>query len=1209
MTKDDKKDQEKGEEKTSEGKASAPDDFEKTVLDVNVRDLEKSLDETMIFKRPQMEEEDTDLHRLKKLAELERSRAASLSKESPQEPSAETPRGPPEGSPEVPDVSQQRKEVPPQEILAPSEAKKETSTEKAEPSAPSGIGKAGKILEFVGGLLFLLLLLDASIEGLSAGSPLSKFTIGATLLCILVSVFFILKRGNFHIGVETTVCAFLALLAYSTWKYGSADPEAFTVLKHPPAELFNFIFLAVYLLALFGILFPFKKFTPVKIVFSLLILYGSLGILENLFRGKVWNLEDTLLGSSFWSWMPLYQLRPPVFGFWVLIPVLLIYFLFFRALRKKVGQGVGLPGGFVALLLLLSLGLAHVLLLNRNLSSFIGFFVKSSLGMGQTRAVAFGEEGIRDDDVEVVTSNVQTEKQNDAIPLYQMAAVFGSSSDGKKNISLTVRGQGGRPVPFLNTNDLEVLQERVPQKPLRIRFREEPLLKPASLAVLIDRSSPMASALPWVDGAVRNLLGITNSKESVLLVSFADDVKLSWIRRPEEAKKWLSGLFSQGGRNLGEALNKTLVELHKGSGTQTIFLITTSDASLAQEFEVKFAGQLKASKTKLYAFVFGDARAALTLKGLAEDSGGRLIGLPNPQYLASALRAGFADVFGEYQISYEGQSFAPKLQVASPASGSEIFKETPLQLNILNAKDIRLKGARLYLDGKLLQEIPAQGAPSVQFILTPGQLPRGLHAFKAAVLTEDGKEFSEEIKLNIGVEQEFHFVRPLEGDVVGGQVNLEAFFKSHSQNTPTRVDFLVDGQKVGEAVSEPYLFTWDATSQTGTHVLQATANFADGSMKTDQVKVNVQPGFSVKFISPSVGEFLSSAEILEADVNHGPSDVVTKVEFYCDGQLLGEVPQPPYKYSWDNSDLPAGSHVIQARAYSASNMTSTDAVSANIGTGSLSVTMSEGGASAGGPSFFSPDYMEWIIDASNSMNGQLGGLQKSDFVKQALIDLLPMIPSTTQVAYRFFGSESRASHHDCKDSILAYPMKPVDSNKIAAVLNSVEPKGLTPLAMSLEKVRNDLKTAAGSRVVVLFTDGYENCGGDPVRQLEQWKKEKLNAKLHIIGLDLDGTRAETDLKKLASLTGGQYFSVHDSKEIFSALEEVVKVTYRVTDYKGRDVVQKQVGSPPVPLRAGEYKVEVDLEPILAKDKVLINHGVEKKLFLKKDGNAFSLQEL
>src|SRR5262249_1423700 len=151
------------------------------------------------------EEEDTDLHRLKRLAELEKSRGESPSKESPLETAPEVPSQTP---PEIPQGAQKPKEPPPQKAPAPSEEKKEATVEKAEALPPFGIGKVEKILEFMGGLVFLLFLLDASFEGLWAGSPFAKFTIGATLLCVLVSVFFILKRGNFHIGVETTVSAF-----------------------------------------------------------------------------------------------------------------------------------------------------------------------------------------------------------------------------------------------------------------------------------------------------------------------------------------------------------------------------------------------------------------------------------------------------------------------------------------------------------------------------------------------------------------------------------------------------------------------------------------------------------------------------------------------------------------------------------------------------------------------------------------------------------------------------------------------------------------------------------------------------------------------------------------------------------------------------------------------------------------------------------------
>src|SRR4029453_2982966 len=65
------KDKENQKKPPSEESKETPDDFEKTVLDIKVKDIDRVLDETMIFKRPQLEEEDTDLHRLRKLKEVE----------------------------------------------------------------------------------------------------------------------------------------------------------------------------------------------------------------------------------------------------------------------------------------------------------------------------------------------------------------------------------------------------------------------------------------------------------------------------------------------------------------------------------------------------------------------------------------------------------------------------------------------------------------------------------------------------------------------------------------------------------------------------------------------------------------------------------------------------------------------------------------------------------------------------------------------------------------------------------------------------------------------------------------------------------------------------------------------------------------------------------------------------------------------------------
>ncbi|MFO1519046.1 MAG: Ig-like domain-containing protein [bacterium] len=1203
----DKKNEEKG-KGASQDKKVSPEDLEKTQLDVNIRDLEKVLDETMIFKRPPVDEEDTDLHRLKK-AEKE------IAEEKPVE-----------GEPAI-QKEEVEKSVPvrteKEQPITPSAVKKESRKEKKEKVSPKkeepkkeissvteevSQGKAMRGAELLLGLVFLMMLLDAGIEGLAVASPLSTLTMLATLVCLGVNIFSIFKKGNYKTGLEVTACVFLGLVTYSTWKYGSGDPQAFTVLKHPPSYLFNFLFLALALFFLMKV-FAGRISRVMGIVFAVFLLYGIAGIVENLSGGvsfsRIWNLEDTLLGTRIWSWAPYYYIRPTIFSFWIGYPLLLMVFSL-SGISSRNTKSASSSNAFTVVLLLMTVLLSSVILQNNRIPNLISFFSSPKLGVGQVQPVSAA--GGQMYDVEVTTSNVGTEKGNDMALQYRMGAFFDPAKDGKKMIGLAVRGESGKEVPFLKSTDLLVLQEQVPQKPIKVQFMEDAGFDPKIFALLVDRSSAMTAFLSMEGGAVRDLYDLTNSREKMYLASFAEDVKGSWVYDRDSVKKWISGLLSQGSRNLEGAVTKAAQVLESQKGKKAIFVMTGADAVLPDSL----GARLKSSKIKLYVLAMGDLNSNPSLKSLVETTGGKAFGISEGQGLSSFLLGSFADAFSEYKISYEGQSFTPKLKISSPENGAEISTDTSLILKILNASDVKVKTARLSVEGKVLQEGPAVGWPEVAFPLSPSQLPRGTHVFKASVITEDGKEYSEDITLNVVQASEFRFIRPLDGDVVSGQVNLEVYYRAKDQNPLTRVDFLVDGQKIGEASAEPYLYTWE--SQGGSHTIQAVGNFADGATKTDQIKVSVSPGFFVRLVSPSVGEFLSNLTEIEADVTHNLSEGVQKVEFFADGEVLGELNQPPYKYLWDNSALGAGRHVIQARAHSSSNAVTTDAVVVNIGKGSLSLQMAEGSAlpdvsaTGGGNTYFSPDTIEWILDASSSMNGQLEGVRKIDLAKQAMGAMLSKLPMSTQVTYRWFGSQSLAGHHDCKDSVQAYPLKNIESNKILTLLSQVEAQGLAPLGFALDKVRTDMKTASGSKVVILITDGFDNCGGDPVGQLDRWKKEKLNAKLYVVGLDLAGTRAETELKRLASLTGGQYFSVHNLKEFLAALEDMVKVTYTIVDYKGREIAQRPVGAPAISLRTGEYRVEVDLAPPLVKDKVLINNGVEKKLLLKKEGTSFQLED-
>jgi len=502
----DQKKDDKGRLPSGDKKVSA-DDLEKTILDVNVRDLDKVVDETVLYKRPSgaHEEEDTNLHGKEKKQEKSAPSEAQKDSTPPVKGTPVSPKEPPSKK-EKPSESVRGALKRPTEEPPPSKKERERIAHvEAGPPIPQWV----KILEFVIGVFLLLILLDAGIEGLAVGSPLSGIVFGVLVLCLVVNVIFIFRRGNFHVGVETTACALIVLVGYATWRYGSVDVGAFSLLKHPPAALFNFIFLAIYLIALGTLLLQKGRSLLVRLALSVLVLYGIAGIVENLLQGllhsQAWNLEDTLLGTQLWKWVPLYFLRPTLFSFWILLPLLIFTFLFSGG-PKLEGDSRGRLGqhGFMVLLLLLAFFLGSVILQNNRIPNFLSLLMTPSLGVGQTKAANAGG-GTQNYNIEVATYNVVLEKTNDQAQLYRMAAYFSPSPDRKKTISLNVRGAGGQVVPFLNSKDLIVLQDEAPQKPIRVRFNAEDLLPSKALVVLVDRSASMAPLLGFVEGAVNYL--------------------------------------------------------------------------------------------------------------------------------------------------------------------------------------------------------------------------------------------------------------------------------------------------------------------------------------------------------------------------------------------------------------------------------------------------------------------------------------------------------------------------------------------------------------------------------------------------------------------------------------------------------------------------------------------------------------------------------
>ncbi len=128
-----------------------------------------------------------------------------------------------------------------------------------------------------------------------------------------------------------------------------------------------------------------------------------------------------------------------------------------------------------------------------------------------------------------------------------------------------------------------------------------------------------------------------------------------------------------------------------------------------------------------------------------------------------------------------------------------------------------------------------------------------------------------------------------------------------------KVEFFVDGVKIGEDGSSPYNINWQTVE--GSHALSAKATDNRGMesfFSVVVVSVN-PPGAHVKIISPvNAATFTAPAAIA---INAEASDevnTVTKVEFFNGTLKIGEDISAPYSFTWTN--VAAGNYPLQAKA-------------------------------------------------------------------------------------------------------------------------------------------------------------------------------------------------------------------------------------------------------------------------------------------------------
>lgn len=187
----------------------------------------------------------------------------------------------------------------------------------------------------------------------------------------------------------------------------------------------------------------------------------------------------------------------------------------------------------------------------------------------------------------------------------------------------------------------------------------------------------------------------------------------------------------------------------------------------------------------------------------------------------------------------------------------------------------------------------------------------------------------------------------------------------------------------------------------------------------------------------------------------------------------------------------------------------------------------------------------FVLDASGSMFQPWGNNNEPRIIsaKRILNEIMDSLERNNKVelALRVYGHQSPLGAKDCKDTKLEAGFSRNNIPFIRSKLKAIQPKGITPIAYSLQQAASDFPDAVARNIIILMTDGEESCSGDPCAVAYELEKKKVVLKHFAIGIGISESSAKT------FECFGSFYNVKDQQSFKSVLTGIInKVTNTTT---------------------------------------------------------------
>ena len=182
----------------------------------------------------------------------------------------------------------------------------------------------------------------------------------------------------------------------------------------------------------------------------------------------------------------------------------------------------------------------------------------------------------------------------------------------------------------------------------------------------------------------------------------------------------------------------------------------------------------------------------------------------------------------------------------------------------------------------------------------------------------------------------------------------------------------------------------------------------------------------------------------------------------------------------------------------------------------------------------------FVIDFSQSMQERQNGESKVEMVQDVVSEFLTQIPQNIPIGLRVYGHKCGfTTLQACKASELVVPISEGAIKLVSKQLSSLKPRGMTPITYSLKQaVKNDFKDFKGTKHIILFTDGGENCDESPCKYAIELSKLRQDFVIDVIAFNIGNQDDLEQLECTALVTKGEFYKANTKEELMEVLGQI-----------------------------------------------------------------------